>query len=77
MGALEDDADSCSAVEHGMGMRESAVHIPRDMHEDGMAAEDVIQFLTFLPPSLPLPPSLSLPPPQILLCCVLFSGQIR
>lgn len=33
------DADSCSAVEDGMRMGESAVHIPRDMLEDGMWTE--------------------------------------
>ena len=30
------EPDQCSAVEAGMGMGESAVHIPRDMHEQGL-----------------------------------------
>lgn len=31
--------DTCSAVEDDMEMGESAVHIPRDMHEEGAVDE--------------------------------------
>ena len=62
MGVWELDTESCSAIE-GISMDESAVHIPRDVHEEGEGGREggIVSFC-------------SLSPQQILMCCVSYSG---